>query len=224
MVPAPDRQRNPLRTRDAILDAAAGLFAERGYAATSLADVGARAGVSRGAPGYCFGSKAKLYRAVLERAIGEVRVAVRRGRERAQASGRPGDDILAGAIGEYFDYLHAHPVFVRLIERAALGGEALPDGLRPAVYAGQEAVVAIAEAADLDPTPGSEASQLLLAMIALCWFPIVHRRTIAPAIGVDLDSPGGLDRQREHVVAFVLAGLRGFAGASSSHLGGNGDP
>jgi len=211
VVAPPDRQRNPLRTRAAILDAAAILFAERGYAATSLADVGARAGVSRGAPGYCFGSKAELYRAVLERAIEDVRAAVRSGRERALASGRSSDDILAGAIGEYFDYLHSHPMFVRLIERAALGGEALPDGLRPAIYAGQEAVAAIAEAAGLDATPGSDASQLLLSMISLCWFPVVHRHTVAPAIGVDLESSAGVERRRQHIMAFVLGGVRGLA-------------
>jgi AcrR family transcriptional regulator len=220
VVASPDRQRNPLRTRAAILDAAATLFAERGYAATSLADVGARAGVSRGAPGYCFGSKAELYRAILERAIEEVRAAVRSGRERALASGRSSDDILAGAIGEYFDYLHSHPIFVRLIERAALGGEALPDGLRPAIYAGQEAVAAIAEAAGLDATPGSDASQLLLSMISLCWFPVVHRHTVAPAIGVDLESPAGLERRRQHIMAFVLGGVRSLAETASPHQTG----
>lgn len=221
MVSPPDRQRNPLRTRGAILDAAADLFAERGYAATSLADVGARAGVSRGAPGYCFGSKAELYRAVLERAMEDVRTTVRSGRERARASGRSSDDILAGAIGEYFDYLHSHPVFVRLIERAALGGEALPDGLRPAVQAGQEAVAAIAEAAGLDAAPGSEASQLLLTMISLCWFPVVHRHTIAPAVGVELESSDGVDHRREHIVAFVLGGLHSLAETiSQPHAGG----
>ena len=220
MVASPDRQRNPLRTRAAILDAAATLFAEQGYAATSLADVGARAGVSRGAPGYCFGSKAELYRAILERAIEEVRAAVRSGRERALASGRSSDDILAGAIGEYFDYLHSHPIFVRLIERAALGGEALPDGLRPAIYAGQEAVAAIAEAAGLDATPGSDASQLLLSMISLCWFPVVHRHTVAPAIGVDLESSAGLERRRQHIMAFVLGGVRSLAETASPHQTG----
>jgi AcrR family transcriptional regulator len=220
VVASPDRQRNPLRTRAAILDAAATLFAEQGYAATSLADVGARAGVSRGAPGYCFGSKAELYRAILERAIEEVRAAVRSGRERALASGRSSDDILAGAIGEYFDYLHSHPIFVRLIERAALGGEALPDGLRPAIYAGQEAVAAIAEAAGLDATPGSDASQLLLSMISLCWFPVVHRHTVAPAIGVDLESPAGLERRRQHIMAFVLGGVRSLAETASPHQTG----
>jgi AcrR family transcriptional regulator len=221
VVASPDRQRNPLRTRSAILDAAATLFAERGYGATSLADVGARAGVSRGAPGYCFGSKADLYRAVLERAIDDVRAAVRSGRERSLASGRSSDDILAGAIGEYFDYLHAHPVFVRLIERSALGGEALPDGLRPAIHAGQEAVAAIAEAAGLDPAPGSDASQLLLTMVSLCWFPVVHRHTVAPAIGVDLESSAGIHRRREHIMAFVHGGMRSLAEAGGlSHTGG----
>jgi AcrR family transcriptional regulator len=217
MVAPPDRQRNPLRTRAAILDAAAILFAERGYAATSLADVGARAGVSRGAPGYCFGSKAELYRAVLERAIEDVRAAVRSGRERALASGRSSDDNLAGANGEYFDYLHSHPMFVRLIERAALGGEALPDGLRPAIYAGQEAVAAIAEAAGLDAAPGSDASQLLLSMISLCWFPVVHRHTVAPAVGVDLESSAGVERRRQHIMAFVLGGVRSLAETVSPH-------
>ena len=52
-----ERERNPDRTRELILDAAETLFAERGYEETSLADVGERAGVSRGTPGYFFGSK-----------------------------------------------------------------------------------------------------------------------------------------------------------------------
>src|SRR5690606_30257718 len=103
-------------------DAAAALFAERGYTATSLADVGLKAGVSRGTPGYFFGSKAALYSAVIDRCCDEVRRAVRSGRTRARESGRAPQDILAGAVGDYFDFLHAHPEFVRLIERAALGG------------------------------------------------------------------------------------------------------
>ena len=71
-----DRERNPDRTREAILDAAERLFADQGYDVTSLSQVGQAAGVSRGTPGYFFGSKADLYRAVLERCFGEVRRAV----------------------------------------------------------------------------------------------------------------------------------------------------
>jgi AcrR family transcriptional regulator len=60
--PAGVIERNGNRTREAVLDAAERLFAEKGYDATSLNDVGTAAGVSRGTPGYFFGSKTDLYR------------------------------------------------------------------------------------------------------------------------------------------------------------------
>ena len=210
-----DRERNGDRTRDAILDAAAALFAERGYRATSPADVGARAGVSRGTPGYFFGSKAALYQAVVARAVDDVRQAVHSGRVRALASGRTAEDILAGAVTEYFDYLHAHPTFVRLIERAALGGDDLPGELQPAVEAGREALAAIAAELGLDDTPGGEASQLLFSIISLCWFSVVHDSTVAPAVGVALDQPADLARRRAHVTALILGGLRALPALSA---------
>ena len=43
-----ERERNADRSRELILDAAEKLFADRGYEATSLQDVGTEAGVSRG--------------------------------------------------------------------------------------------------------------------------------------------------------------------------------
>ena len=117
-----DRERNPVRTRTAILDAAERLFAQKGFDATSLSEVGAAAGVSRGTPGYFFGSKEELYRAVLERCLAQVREAVRSGRERTLAKPHDPAVILAGAVGEYFDYITANPNFVRLMEWEALSG------------------------------------------------------------------------------------------------------
>ena len=104
-----EKERNAARSRAAILDAAERLFAERGYDATSLTEVGAAAGVSRGTPGYFFGSKAELYRAVLDRAFAEVREAVRAGRARALASSQGTETILAGAVSDYFEFLAARP-------------------------------------------------------------------------------------------------------------------
>lgn len=198
---------NADRSRTAILDAAAALFAERGYTATSLADVGLKAGVSRGTPGYFFGSKAALYSAVIDRCCDEVRQAVRTGRTRARESGRSPQDILAGAVGDYFDFLHGHPEFVRLIERAALGGEELPDELQPAVTAGREALAAIADEVALDPSPGGEASQLLLSILSLCWFSVVHADTVAAAVGVPLATDADRERRKAHVIALVRSGL-----------------
>ena len=210
----PTLTRDPQRSRAAILDAAERLFAGLGYDATSLNAVGAAAGVSRGTPGYFFGSKAELYQAVLDRCFGEVRDAVRAGRVRALSSSRNGDEILAGAVSDYFDFLAARPNFVRLIEREALSRGGHLEG-EAHLTAGQEALAAISDELGLDATPSGDASQLLLSVIALCWFPLVHARTVAPAVGVAFNSPEDFERRKRHVVDLVVHGLRGLDAASS---------
>ena len=58
------------RTRERLLDAAARLFAERGYTGTSIRAVTTAAGVSVSAANYHFGSKRELLSAVCQRLIG----------------------------------------------------------------------------------------------------------------------------------------------------------
>ena len=208
MTSNPDKVRNADRSRAAILDAAERLFAELGYDATSLTQVGAAAGVSRGTPGYFFRSKAELYQAVLDRSFAEVSDAVRAGRARALASNESPHTILAGAVSDYFDFLAARPNFVRLIEREALNGGRLPEGVSH-ISAGQEALAAISAELGLDDAESGEAAQLLLSIISLCWFPMIHARTVAPAVGVRLESSEQLEQRKRHVVGLVLHGLRG---------------
>ena len=57
-------------TREKLLDAAAGLFAERGYAGTSIRAVTQAAGVSVSAANYHFGTKRELLAAVCQRRVG----------------------------------------------------------------------------------------------------------------------------------------------------------
>ena len=204
----PDRTRNPDRSRAAILDAAERLFAEQGYEATSLNQVGTAAGVSRGTPGYFFGSKSDLYQAMLDRSFAEVRDAVREGRARALASAQSPDTILAGAVSDYFDFLAARPNFIRLIEREALNGGRLFEGVSH-LSAGQEALAAISVELGLDDSPSGDAAHLLLSIISLCWFPLIHARTVAPAVGVGLEDAEDLERRKRQVISLVLHGIRG---------------
>ncbi|HKH84295.1 MAG TPA: TetR/AcrR family transcriptional regulator [Gemmatimonadales bacterium] len=208
MASNPDKVRNADRSRAAILDAAEHFFAEQGYDATSLTQVGAAAGVSRGTPGYFFRSKAELYQAVLDRSFAEVSEAVRAGRARALASNESPETILAGAVSDYFDFLAARPNFVRLIEREALNGGRMPDGVSH-ISAGQEALAAISAELGLEDSESGEAAQLLLSIISLCWFPMIHARTVAPAVGVRLESSQQLEQRKRHVIGLVLHGLRG---------------
>jgi len=211
----PDRSRDAERSRASILDAAERLFAGQGFDATSLTQVGAAAGVSRGTPGYFFRTKAELYQAVLDRSLAEVRDAVRIGRERALASNESAETILAGAVSDYFDFLSARPYFIRLIEREALSNAPPPAGVDH-LSAGQEALAAISAELGLDDSPSGEASQLLLSIISLCWFPLIHARTVVPAVGVSLSDPDALERRKRHVISLVLHGLRGAPVASTS--------
>ena len=215
MASSTEKVRNAERSRAAILDAAERLFADHGYDATSLTQVGAAAGVSRGTPGYFFRSKSELYQAVLDRSFAEVREAVRAGRARALASGESPDTILAGAVSDYFDFLAARPNFVRLIEREALSGSRLPHGASH-LSAGQEALAAISAELGLDDSASGEAAQLLLSIISLCWFHLIHDRTVAPAVGVRLEDAADLERRKRHVISLVLHGLRGQAAFSTT--------
>lgn len=204
-----ERGRNAERSREAILDAAEQLFAEQGYEATSLTEVGTLAGVSRATPSYFFGSKADLYRAVLDRAFADVRFAVRSGRQRAMASQHPPEVVLAGAVHEYFDFLAARPNFVRLMEREALGNG--PDGtdVAPRFAAGQEALAAISEELGLGDASSTDNAHLLVSIVSLCWFPLVHGPTLLRSIGLDATAPSFVDDRKRQIVELLLHGVAG---------------
>ncbi len=201
------RARDAVRTRTAILDAAGALFAERGHSAVSLAEIGKRAGVSRATPGYFFGSKDGLYRAVLEQCFADALETVRAGRVRAERSGRPPVEILAGAVSDYVDFVAAHPVFVRLIQRDALGEGPGTGDLPLAQAVGAEAVDTLAQALGFPPRARSAVRHTLLSLIALTWFPQLHGGTLVRAIGLDPADPKFARDRKRHITALLTGAL-----------------
>lgn len=205
---AAPKMRDAERSRAAILDAAQALFAQRGVARVSLAEVGEQAGVSRATPAYFFGSKQGLYRAVLERCFADALDAVRIGKLRALRSGRAPADILAGAVQDYVAFVAANPAFVRLIQREALGeGEGLGDDLPLAQAVGSEAVEALAEELGYPKRARRQVMHVLLSLMALTWFPALHRTTLVRAIGFDADDPVFQRERVRHITALLLAAL-----------------
>ncbi|MFB6819011.1 ScbR family autoregulator-binding transcription factor [Streptomyces sp. NPDC056347] len=71
------QQERAVRTRKALIDAAAAVFAKEGYVPSSLAAISKRAGVSNGALHFHFASKKALARAVEEAATDVVHELVR---------------------------------------------------------------------------------------------------------------------------------------------------
>lgn len=110
------RTRRGAETAERILDAAEALFAERGYAATTLRDVAAAVGVRNPSLYNHFASKEALYAAVLERGIRPVFEALARWVEQAEHAD-PGEIAL-----ETTRLLAARPALARLIQHEVLGG------------------------------------------------------------------------------------------------------
>ncbi|MHB9864505.1 ScbR family autoregulator-binding transcription factor [Streptomyces sp. YIM S03343] len=67
------RQERAIQTRRAVIHAAAQVFAERGYAAATIAEILDRAGVTKGALYFHFDSKEALARGVIEAQISDNR-------------------------------------------------------------------------------------------------------------------------------------------------------
>lgn len=115
-VPDDGRTRRGARTAERILDAAEALFAERGYAATTLRDVAAAVGVRNPSLYNHFESKEALYAAVLERGIRPVFEALARWVEEADASAQEAIAV------EMTRLLADRPALARLIQHEVLGG------------------------------------------------------------------------------------------------------
>ena len=87
-----------------LLDAARALFGEQGYDATSIAEIGLRAGIAKSVLYHHFGSKAALYRAVIEEdgraLVDAVAAAVPPPGAKAAPRLRPGLDAYLGFLSD----------------------------------------------------------------------------------------------------------------------------
>jgi AcrR family transcriptional regulator len=98
--------------RERVLEAGLDLFADRGYHATSIAEIGERAGIAKSVLYHYFGSKAGLYEAILE---AETQEAVQR-----VASALPEDEDaprLQAGINALLGFLVERPAAWRLLLR-----------------------------------------------------------------------------------------------------------
>jgi AcrR family transcriptional regulator len=100
-------------TAVAILEAAEPLFAQQGFAATTIKQIGAAAGVNPALIYYYFGSKEELYRRLLAHLFGTL---ARRGTERLAAAASP-EAAVRALLGVQSEVMREHPSVPRLMAR-----------------------------------------------------------------------------------------------------------
>jgi TetR/AcrR family transcriptional regulator len=180
----PELRRKGELTAERTLDAAEGLFAERGYAGTTLRDVATAVGIRIPSLYNHFDSKEQLYAAVLDRGIGPILRMLDRFVEAPEAQ-RPEPSQLIAAVMEL---LAAHPNLPRLLLQETLsGGQRLTPALRRRLASIFSKAHATVEARDEDRRWAKD--QIPLVVLAL-YHTVVGYHTIAPLyrelIAVDL--------------------------------------
>ncbi len=91
---SPARRRDAARTRDALIAAGTGLFAERGYDGVPVATIAAKASVNKAMINYHFGGKRNLYVAIVSATFSEIVSRV----EALADSSRPAPELLRDLV------------------------------------------------------------------------------------------------------------------------------
>lgn len=183
-------------------------FATHGFAGARVERISRAAGTVDRMIYYYFGSKEKLYRAVLEQVYGELIDAQRRFQ-------LPDDPVEAmrELILHSWDHYQAHPALVRLLMNENLGkgrhfqaSEAIREASMPLLQT-TEAILTRGREAGVFRDDVSTAHALMTIM-SLGFFYLSNQYTCSTWIGVDLGLAEQRAQWREHIVTVVLDYLR----------------
>jgi len=204
----PQRQRDPERTRQEILDVALSEFARNGYAGARVDEIAARTRTTKRMLYYYFSSKEQLYIAVLERAYSTARDAERQ----LDVDHLEPLSAIRTLAELTFDHHESHQDFISLvaienIHRAEfiVQSPALAELNTPAV-AVIESILERGRAAgvfrrDVEPI------DVHMMISAFCFFRVSNRHTFGALFGVDMLDPARRDRYRQMIGDMVVSYL-----------------
>lgn len=201
-------------TRDRLLDAAAGVFAERGYRGATMREIAERAGANLASANYHFGSKLDLYRDVVsvqfERL--EARLAERGGAVDAVLRGAPTRErvvaLLRARVGTMLaTLLEPDGVHPTLMQRELSDpSEALPfvveRYIEPLQRDTQRILARLAPALD-----AATLQRCMYSVVGQAAFYLTHRAALLSMMKRSAYPASFADAIADHIVAFTLGGL-----------------
>jgi AcrR family transcriptional regulator len=205
-----------------LLDAAAELFAARGYERTTIRDIAVRAGANVAAGHYHFGSKQDLYLEVARAQFGEVsaRLAARGSAptdaKLARASRAELERMLAGRIETMLEFLLGPPPSPQgaIMQREMCDpSEALPLIVRDFVLPQKEATARVV--ARLAPhLSAREVERCVFSIVGQIFFQRQMLPILPQLLGVEALPGAFLRESAAHVARFSLAGIAGLEAAA----------
>lgn len=214
---APERARDADRTRAEILAVATHEFADVGYAGARVDEIAAKTSTTKRMIYYYFGSKERLYVAVLEAAYARIRGL----EQQLDVEHLDPVEALRELAGLTFDHHEAHPDFIRLVsienihhgEHIAMS-EVLRQMANPLLDL-LETLLERGRAAGLfrDDVDALDVHQVISAF---CVFRTANRYTFGTLFDRDLLDPARRDHQRRLLGDLVVAWLSAPPGSASS--------
>ena len=197
------------RTQREILEVATKEFAEQGFAGARVDEIAARTRTTKRMIYYYFGSKERLFVAVLERAYAGIRAA-----EQTIEVDHLDPVAAIRRLAELtFDHHESHPEFIRLVSIENIHRAEHIAGRED--FAGEnsraiELIEAILQRgrADGSFTRDIDAVDLHMMISAFCVFRVANRHTFGAIFDRDLADPGLRDRYRQMLGDMVVEYLR----------------
>ncbi len=181
-------------TASQILEAADELFGEQGIDGVSVRDVAEHAGVNKALVFYYFGSKEKLFEAVLERYYLAHRAAL----EGSFRSDAPLAERLHALVDAYLDFIEQHRRYPRLVQSLVVGSPAF----HPFIQRNLEPMLRFTEAALAGVAPPNgplSARHFFLDISAAVINTFTYAPVLAPMWGGDPLAADALAERREHL-------------------------
>jgi AcrR family transcriptional regulator len=162
-----------------VLEAAEEIFAARGFARASMAEIAARAGVTKPVLYDHFGSKDGLLAEVIRRAGADLRAAL----ETAVGQAGSPEDALGRGLRTYFNFIEQHAASWTVLFNEGGGSPAGTEALET-VRREQAAYIASLIAAELPEDRHAAAAVYAQAVIGACER-LATLRTVDPALDAD---------------------------------------
>jgi AcrR family transcriptional regulator len=204
----PQRQRDPERTRQEILDVALTEFARNGYAGARVDEIAARTRTTKRMLYYYFTSKEQLYIAVLERAYSTARDAERQ----LDVDHLEPVSAIRTLAELTFDHHESHQDFISLVAIENIHrGEFIARS--PALAElNTPAVAVIASILERGRAAGVfrgdvEAIDVHMMISSFCFFRVSNRHTFGALFGVDMLDPARREKYRKMVGDMVVSYL-----------------
>ncbi len=203
------KSREDLETRERLLNAAARLFAERGFARVTVRDICRKARANVAAVNYHFGGKDGLYSAVMRKAIETMQATT----EAARAAGRdlPPRERIRAYVSVFADRLLGthhetwiHQLMLReMSDPSPVLGMVADEVLRPRMTYLCRAIAELIGCAPDDPRAVRCALSVTSQFNSMLWTDAVARLMDAPDA-----VPGAIDEIAEHITQFSLGGIQ----------------